>query len=194
MMPETRGVSEMRQLFSLLGEEESEGVEFDPALARGLNYYTGAIIEVKSLDTQIGSVCGGGRYDNLAGIFGLEGVSGVGVSFGADRIYDVMMHAGVFPPFSATGTRVMIVNFGGEELRFALELAGMLRNRGVNTELYPDADKLRKQFGYADSRHIPEVIVAGEEEIASGSVTLRNMVTGEQQRLVVEELLGRYER
>ena len=188
-----KGIAEMRELFAYMTDDESGSVELDLSLARGLNYYTGAIIEVKSLDIEIGSICGGGRYDNLAGIFGMEGVSGVGISFGADRIYDVMQQAGLFPPFSKTGTRVLIVNFGGRELGYALEIARQLRSRGVNAELFPDAIKLRKQFSYADSRHIPEVLIAGADEISAGEVTLRDMGSGTQSRLKKDELLGRYE-
>jgi histidyl-tRNA synthetase len=187
------GVSELRELFSRFKKDEIECIDLDLALARGLNYYTGAIIEVKSLDIEIGSVCGGGRYDNLAGIFGMDGLSGVGVSFGADRIYDVMLKAGLFPPFSETGTRLMIVNFGGREITYALEIAAILRSRGISVEVYPDAVKLKKQFGYADSRHIPGVIIAGEEEIGSGNVTLKDMMTGTQTRLTIDELIERYE-
>lgn len=188
-----KGIAEMRELFAYMTDDESGSVELDLSLARGLNYYTGAIIEVKSLDIEIGSICGGGRYDNLAGIFGMEGVSGVGISFGADRIYDVMQQAGLFPPFSKTGTRVLIVNFGGRELGYAIEIARQLRSRGVNAELFPDAVKLKKQFSYADSRHIPEVLIAGADEISAGEVTLRDMGSGTQSRLKKDELLGRYE-
>jgi len=188
-----KGLSELRELFSLFLNDEADGVELDLSLARGLNYYTGAIIEVKSLDTEIGSVCGGGRYDNLAGIFGLEGVSGVGVSFGADRIYDVMLHAGLFPTFSKGGTRVLLVNFGGGELRYAVEIAGRLRRAGVNAEVYPDAAKMKKQFSYADSRHIPEVLIAGADELKTGTVTLRNMISGLQEKMDIEDLYRRYE-
>lgn len=188
-----KGIAEMRELFAYMTDDESGSVELDLSLARGLNYYTGAIIEVKSLDIEIGSICGGGRYDNLAGIFGMEGVSGVGISFGADRIYDVMQQAGLFPPFSKTGTRVLIVNFGGRELGYAIEITRQLRSRGVNAELFPDAVKLKKQFSYADSRHIPEVLIAGADEISAGEVTLRDMGSGTQSRLKKDELLGRYE-
>jgi histidyl-tRNA synthetase len=187
------GVAELRELFSYFPDGNYEGIDLDLALARGLNYYTGAIIEVKSLDTAIGSICGGGRYDNLAGIFGMEGVSGVGISFGADRIYDVMLHSGLFPPFSATGTRVLIVNFGGNELNHAIRIAGLLRGKGVNAEIYPDAVKMKKQFSYADSRHIPEVLIAGADEMSAGEVTLKEMTTGNQVRLSLEDLMKRYE-
>ncbi|MFO7574556.1 MAG: histidine--tRNA ligase [Bacteroidales bacterium] len=188
-----KGIAEMRELLAYMKEEESTGVELDLSLARGLNYYTGAIIEVKSLDMEIGSICGGGRYDDLAGIFGMEGVSGVGVSFGADRIYDVMLQADMFPPFSKTGTRILIVNFGGSELGYAIKIAHLLREKGVNTEVYPDAVRMKKQFSYADSRHIPEVLIAGADEISAGEVTIKEMAGGNQLRLTIDELLSRYE-
>jgi histidyl-tRNA synthetase len=188
-----RGVAEMRELLGYMKEEESCCVELDLSLARGLNYYTGAIIEVKSLDMAIGSICGGGRYDDLAGIFGLEGVSGVGISFGADRIYDVMLQSDLFPPFSKTGTRILVVNFGGTELGYALGIARLLRERGVKTEVYPDAARMKKQFSYADSRHIPEVLIVGAEEISAGGVTIKEMASGNQLRLTIDELLSRYE-
>jgi histidyl-tRNA synthetase len=188
-----KGVGEMRELFSYLSESNTDDIVLDLTLARGLNYYTGAIIEVKALDAEIGSICGGGRYDNLTGIFGLENVSGVGVSFGADRIYDVMLHAGLFPMFSETGTGVMIVNFGGDELHFGLTLANKLRNLGVNTELYPEPARMKKQFSYADSKKIPLVIIAGSAEISKGEVTLKNMADGTQASITIEELLKRYE-
>ncbi len=188
-----KGISEMRELFSYMNEEVSSGVELDLSLARGLNYYTGAIIEVKSLDMEIGSICGGGRYDDLAGIFGMEGVSGVGISFGADRIYDVMLQTGLFPPFSKTGTRILIVNFGGKELAYGQEIARLLRAKGIKTEVYPDAARMKKQFSYADSRHIPEVLIAGSDEISAGEVTLKEMAGGNQLRLKIDELLSRYE-
>lgn len=187
------GIAEMRDLFALFGSDPYEDIDLDIALARGLNYYTGAIIEVRSLDAAIGSICGGGRYDNLTGIFGLDGVSGVGISFGADRIYDVMLQVQLFPAMGVNGTRVLIVNFGGRELGYAVKLAGFLRERGVNTELYPDAVRLKKQMAYADARHIPETVIAGEEEIAAGEVTIKDMITGNQTRLTIEEYLKRYE-
>jgi histidyl-tRNA synthetase len=188
-----KGVAEMRELFSYLGDMNSEGVELDLTLARGLNYYTGAIIEVKALDMQIGSICGGGRYDNLAGIFGMDNVSGVGVSFGADRIYDVMLQTDLFPAVAGTGTELLIVNFGGAELTYAMKIADALRSRGVRTELYPDDAKMKKQFGYADAKKIPVVIVAGSEEMSRNEVTLKEMSAGTQTRMTLEELLRRYE-
>jgi histidyl-tRNA synthetase len=188
-----KGVAEMRELFSYFGEEIGGHIELDLSLARGLNYYTGAIIEVKSLDASIGSICGGGRYDNLAGIFGMDNVSGVGVSFGADRIYDVMLQTGLFPPFAETGSRILVVNFGGDELNYVRTIAEELRKRGVNTELYPDAAKMKKQFSYADSKRIPLVIIAGSEEMAEGEITLKDMSAGTQTRMKKEELFRRYE-
>ncbi len=188
-----KGVAEMRELLSYISEAGTDDIVLDLTLARGLNYYTGAIIEVKATDAEIGSICGGGRYDNLTGIFGLENVSGVGVSFGADRIYDVMLHAGLFPPLSEAGTTILIVNFGGKELNFGLDIASKLRSLGVNTELYPEAARMKKQFGYADIRKIPLVIIAGSEEISKGEVTLKNMIDGTQATITIEELFKRYE-
>lgn len=188
-----KGIAEMRELFSYFGGDISGHIELDLTLARGLNYYTGAIIEVKSLDAAIGSICGGGRYDNLAGIFGMDNVSGVGVSFGADRIYDVMLQTGLFPPFAKTGSKMLLVNFGGDELTYARKIAEELRRLGVNTELYPDPAKMKKQFSYADAKKIPFVIIAGSEEMLAGEVTLKDMSAGTQTRMKTEELLRRYE-
>ncbi len=151
-------------------------VELDLTLARGLNYYTGAIIEVKSADVAIGSICGGGRYDDLTGIFGLEGVSGVGVSFGADRIYDVMEQLGLFAEISGSPTDVLVLNFGDAELQYAFGILDLLRKNGLKTELYPDPVKLKKQMSYADSRKIPYIIIAGEDEIRTGEVTIKDNV------------------
>jgi histidyl-tRNA synthetase len=185
----TRGISELEELFSFTESDEAgKTVEFDITLARGLNYYTGAIIEVKSADVAIGSVCGGGRYDNLTGVFGLEGVSGVGVSFGADRIYDVMTQLNLFGSLMAASTEVLILNFGPAEMKYGLQIANELRRLGVRTELYPDPVKLKKQMSYADSRKIPFIILAGEEEIRNQTVSLKNMASGEQQNLGLKEL------
>ncbi len=176
-----KGISEMEELFSYLDMEPSQAkVVFDLSLARGLNYYTGTIIEVKAADMAIGSICGGGRYDDLTGIFGLPGVSGVGVSFGADRIYDVMLNLGLFPEQTGSSTSVLVINFGGEELPELIKIAAALRGAGVATELFPDAVRLKKQFSYADTQHIPLVIIAGSEEIKASQATVRNMKTGEQ--------------
>lgn len=183
------GISELRTLFSYIGQDELTGeAEFDITLARGLNYYTGAIIEVKSADVAIGSICGGGRYDNLTGVFGLEGVSGVGVSFGADRIYDVMNQLGLFDQTVASSTDVMVVNFGGQELNYALRIINKLRIAGIRSELYPDPVKLKKQISYAGSKNIPFLIIAGEDEIRSNEITLKTMATGEQKRILLKDL------
>jgi histidyl-tRNA synthetase len=180
-----QGITEMKTLFSLIeGSEPGIRIVFDLTLARGLNYYTGTIIEVKSEDIAMGSICGGGRYDNLTGIFGLDGVSGVGISFGADRIYDVMLQLGLFEKRSPASTRVMVINFGEKELPYARAIADRLRSSGISTELYPDPVRLGKQFAYAGSRGIPYVVIAGEEEIEKGECTLRVMETGEQKRIV----------
>ena len=176
-----KGISEMEELFSYLDMEPSQAtVEFDLSLARGLNYYTGTIIEVKAADMTIGSICGGGRYDDLTGIFGLPGVSGVGVSFGADRIYDVMLNLGLFPEQTGAATEVLVINFVREELPELINIAVALRRAGIATELFPDAVRLKKQFGYADAQHIPLVVIAGSDEIKASQATVRNMKTGEQ--------------
>ena len=184
------GISELRQLFSFFEHEEMKGsVELDLTLARGLNYYTGAIIEVKSDDVSIGSICGGGRYDNLTGVFGMEGVSGVGVSFGADRIYDVMNQLNIFKDVSSSSTEVLVVNFGGFETNYARKIADLLRNKDIKTELYPDPVKLKKQFSYADSKKIPYIIIAGEEEIKSNELTVKIMTSGVQKKIQVNDLI-----
>lgn len=166
-------------------------VEIDQSLARGLNYYTGAIIEVKANDVSIGSICGGGRYDNLTGIFGLSDVSGVGVSFGADRIYDVMNELALFPKEVNTSTEVMFVNFGEKEGIHALEVLASLQQNGIRAELYPDSDKMKKQMKYANQRAIPFVVLIGEQEMEAKKYTLKNMVTGEQEKLPIEEMVKR---
>ena len=184
-----KGISELRTLFALL-ENSSLGslIELDLTLARGLNYYTGAIIEVKSADVAIGSICGGGRYDNLTGVFGMEGVSGVGISFGADRIYDVMNQLNLFNEIKVSSTEVMVVNFGEKESLFALKVIDLLHGLNVRSELYPDAIKLKKQFSYADSKKIPYVIMAGENEIINSIMTVKTMSTGEQKNMTIEDL------
>ncbi len=167
----------------------SSEIELDLTLARGLNYYTGAIIEVKALDVQIGSITGGGRYDNLTGIFGLPNVSGVGISFGADRIFDVLNQLELYPEDSTLGTRVLFVNFGSTEEDYILPIIGKLRERGVSAEIYPEAAKMKKQMSYADSNNIPYVVIVGEDEMKEHKVTLKNMQSGEQQLLTIEEYL-----
>jgi len=184
-----KGVSELRTLFGLLeGAGLVNDVELDLTLARGLNYYTGAIFEVKSKEMVIGSICGGGRYDNLTGVFGMEGVSGVGISFGADRIYDVLFNQNMFEGMVEGGTRVLVINFGEKELAYALRLAEVIRSTGISTELYPDAVKLKKQLSYAALKKIPFVVLAGEDEIAGNEATIRMMDTGEQTRVPLCEL------
>jgi histidyl-tRNA synthetase len=184
-----QGVAEMKELFGYIaGEPFAGSVELDLSLARGLNYYTGAIFEVKANDIAMGSICGGGRYDNLTGIFGLPGVSGVGVSFGADRIYDVMLQLNLFPEATGTGTRALVVNFGGEELPVLIKITDDLRKEGISTEIYPDAAKLKKQFGYADTRKIPFVIIAGSDEIINKQATVKDMLTGTQETFAIEKL------
>ena len=155
--------------------------ELDLTLARGLNYYTGAIFEVKALDVEIGSIAGGGRYDNLTGVFGLPDVSGVGISFGADRIFDVLNQLNLYPENYGQQTQVLFVNFGEKEENYLLPVLSELRKSGISAEIYPEAAKLKKQFSYADDNHIPFVAVAGENEIGEGKITLKNMATGEQQ-------------
>ncbi|MCK7536335.1 MAG: His/Gly/Thr/Pro-type tRNA ligase C-terminal domain-containing protein [Marinilabiliales bacterium] len=184
-------MDELRTLFSYISSKHlSAGTELDLTLARGLNYYTGAIIEVKSKDVSIGSICGGGRYDNLTGVFGMEGVSGVGVSFGADRIYDVMSQLNLFSEQERQSTQVLILNFGNEEIEFALKIRDQLSGIKISSEIYPDAVKLKKQMSYADSRKIPYIIIAGEEEIKNNQVTLKIMSTGEQKKMSTEEMVA----
>jgi histidyl-tRNA synthetase len=185
-----KGVAEMETIFDLISLSKiATPIELDLTLARGLNYYTGAIIEVKANDVQIGSISGGGRYDNLTGVFGMDGVSGVGISFGADRIYDVLNQLDGFPVMSEENTRLLFINFGDKEQRFCLPLLRAVRAAGINAEIFPEAAKLKKQMSYADSKKIPLVAIAGENEISAGAVTLKNMVSGEQQLVPVDELL-----
>ena len=184
-----KGITEMEELFEYLASEPvMSPVVLDLSLARGLNYYTGAIIEVRAEDAQIGSVCGGGRYDDLTGIFGLPGVSGVGVSFGADRIYDVMLMLDLFPAETGAATEALVVNFGKEELPQLLKIIRSLREAGIPSELYPDPVKLKKQFAYADAQKIPWVIIAGSEEIAGLKATVKEMKTGAQTTVSLTDL------
>ncbi|MEN8227315.1 MAG: histidine--tRNA ligase [Bacteroidota bacterium] len=186
------GLSEIGQLFGHMENDPAEAeVELDLTLARGLNYYTGSIFEVKSTEVQIGSICGGGRYDDLTGIFGLEGVSGVGVSFGADRIYDVLLQLNRFPPKDEMDTQLLFVNFGQREAAHIFPILGQLRKRGIPSELYPDVAKIKKQMSYANARKIPFVALVGEQEMQDGVVTLKEMETGNQERLTPEQLLDR---
>ena len=163
-------------------------VEIDLSLARGLNYYTGAIFEVKAKDFQIGSICGGGRYDNLTGIFGLPGMSGVGISFGADRIYDVLKGLDKFPKEVTSSTRVLFANMGGQEMRYILPVVKALREAGVACEIYPEAVKLKKQFDYADKKAIPFISITGGDEAASGVVNIKNLSSGEQKSFPKEDI------
>jgi histidyl-tRNA synthetase len=186
-----KGVDEIEYIFNktaLLSLKNE--LTLDLTLARGLNYYTGAIIEVKALDAEIGSITGGGRYDNLTGIFGLPGVSGVGISFGADRIYDVLQQLGLFPESFAHTTDLLFVNFGEKEADYLLPTMQQLRNAGIRCELYPDAAKMKKQMAYADSNHIPFVAIVGENEIKEGTITLKNMESGEQKPVTPHQLIN----
>lgn len=186
-----KGVSEMETVFSLI---EATGVqlniELDLCLARGLNYYTGAIFEVKALDAQIGSITGGGRYDNLTGIFGLPNVSGVGISFGADRIYDVLTELDLFPNELQSATQVLFATFGEAEMQYALKWLKALRAHGIAAEIYPEPAKMKKQMGYADDKHIPFVAIVGGNEMETNTVMLKNMLTGEQKQVTLDELIG----
>lgn len=165
-------------------------VELDLTLARGLNYYTGAIFEVKALDVQIGSISGGGRYDNLTGVFGMDGMSGVGISFGADRIFDVLNQLDLYPKEAVNGTELLFVNFGDKEVAYCLPILTKVREAGVRAEIYPDASKMKKQMGYANDKQIPFVAIVGENEMNEGKLTLKNMTTGEQSLVTPDELLA----
>ena len=198
-----KGVEEMRDILDHLGALNTNGVDtlperegwgsamvqLDLTLARGLNYYTGAIFEVKALDVQIGSITGGGRYDNLTGIFGMPGLSGVGISFGADRIYDVLNQLDLYPKETITGTQLLFINFGEAETAYCMPIAQKARKAGIRTEIYAESAKMKKQMSYANALNIPYVALAGDNEIKEGKVTLKNMTTGEQQLLTPQELL-----
>jgi len=192
----TKGVEEITELFDHVDNAGIKAeVMLDLTLARGLNYYTGAIIEVKSKEVEIGSICGGGRYDDLTGIFGMPDVSGVGISFGADRIYDVLLKLKRFPEETGESTRVFFVNFGKKEERYCLSLARELRNEGISCEIYPDAGaKMKKQMNYANNNKIPYVAIIGEEEIQSGKIALKNMASGDQNKLSFEDLKSEIKR
>lgn len=184
-----KGIQEMRTLFAYLDRMGLDlNYELDLTLARGLNYYTGAIFEVKALDVQMGSICGGGRYDDLTGIFGMPDVSGVGISFGADRIYDVLTELDLFPTSSTQSTFLLFVNFGSKEEAFCLPLLKSIRHAGINAEIFPEADKMKKQMKYADQKGIPYVALVGENEMLQGNVTVKNMKTGAQQTVDSERL------
>lgn len=187
-----KGIDEMETIFGLCETMQVKTrVELDLTLARGLNYYTGAIFEVKALDVEIGSITGGGRYDNLTGVFGMPGVSGVGISFGADRIYDVLNQLNLYPETSEEQTRILFVSFGEKELMYCLPWLKTLRENGINCEIYPEPAKMKKQMSYADNKNIPFVAIVGENEMSENKVMLKNMKTGEQILCSPEELLNR---
>jgi histidyl-tRNA synthetase len=185
-----RGVEETRFILDTLKASALKNeLQLDLTLARGLNYYTGAIFEVKALDVEIGSITGGGRYDNLTGIFGMPGISGVGISFGVDRIYDVLNALDAYPKDATNGTRLLFINFGNSETAYCMPVAAKARQAGIRTEVFPDAAKMKKQMSYANAKQIPFVALAGENEISEGKFTLKNMQTGEQQLLSPDELI-----
>lgn len=185
-----KGIEELSFIIdNLLPLDIKANVEVDVSLARGLNYYTGTIIEVKALDVEMGSISGGGRYDNLTGVFGLQGVSGVGISFGADRIYDVLNMLNLYPANTGNGTKVIFINFGSNECRECMKHVMALRKAGIAAEIYPDAAKMKKQMSYADALKIPYVALVGDNEIANCCISVKNMATGEQQSLSIEQLI-----
>ena len=187
-----KGVEEIRFILSVLNTQNTlkNDLQLDLTLARGLNYYTGAIFEVKALDVQIGSITGGGRYDNLTGIFGMPGISGVGISFGVDRIFDVLNALDAYPQDAVVGTQLLFINFGEQETAYCLPAVAKAREAGIRTEIYPDSSKMKKQMSYANAKQIPFVALAGENEMNAGKLTLKNMLTGEQQLLTTEELIN----
>lgn len=188
-----RGIEELEEVFDLLASygEDQAHIDFDVVLARGLSYYTGAIFEVKVNNVSIGSVSGGGRYDNLTGVFGLEGVSGVGFSFGVDRIYDVMDELGLFPEENLDNTKVLITYFDQNGFTYGLKVLNRLREVGISSELYPDDAKIKKQFTYADKKQVPFVVILGDNEIAEEKVSLKDLQTGKQEVLTIDDLLER---
>ena len=187
-----KGVDEIRQILNTLSQLGSlkNDIQLDLTLARGLNYYTGAIFEVKALDVQIGSILGGGRYDNLTGIFGMPGISGVGISFGIDRIFDVLNALDSYPKEAVVGTQLLFINFGEKETAYCLPFVAQARAAGIRTEIFPDAAKMKKQMSYANAKEIPFVALAGENEMSQGRLTLKNMLTGEQTLVTPEELIA----
>lgn len=185
-----KGVAELEELFSLINSSGVNcAVELDLSLARGLNYYTGAIFEVKSTEAQMGSICGGGRYDDLTGIFGLKGVSGVGISFGADRIYDVISALDRFPKDAVEGTKVLFTNMGKRELLYTIPIVKHLREAGVSAEIYTDETKLKKQFDYAEKKGIPFLAIIGEDEVSNSKISLKNLSTGEQKNVDKQDIV-----
>ncbi|MDE5842873.1 MAG: histidine--tRNA ligase [Muribaculaceae bacterium] len=186
-----KGIEELRAVLNGIASLDPKAVvELDVSLARGLNYYTGTIIEVKARDVEIGSITGGGRYDNLTGVFGMPGLSGVGISFGADRIYDVLNQLNLYPSELSASVKVLFINFGDKEAARAMQLVAMLRKNGISAQLYPDAVKMKKQMAYANSENVPYVAMIGENEIATGTVALKNMTSGEQNTLSPEEMIA----
>lgn len=186
-----KGVEETRFILRTLETIGLENeIQLDLTLARGLNYYTGAIFEVKAIDTPMGSITGGGRYDNLTGIFGMPGLSGVGISFGADRIYDVLNALDLYPEETLNATQLLFINFGDKETAYSLPLLAKARKEGIRTEIFPDASKMKKQMAYANAKHIPYVALTGENEMAEEKVTLKNMATGEQLLITIDELIN----
>ena len=187
-----KGVEEMRTILSLLTSDLSplkNEIQLDLTLARGLNYYTGAIFEVKALDVQIGSITGGGRYDNLTGIFGMPGISGVGISFGVDRIFDVLNALDSYPKDATNGTQLLFINFGDKETAYCLPFVAKAREAGIRTEIFPDSAKMKKQMSYANAKQVPFVALAGENEMAEGKLTLKNMESGEQSLVTIDEII-----
>jgi len=186
-----KGVEEIRFILDTLKSVGlNNEIQLDLTLARGLNYYTGAIFEVKALDVQIGSITGGGRYDNLTGIFGMPGLSGVGISFGADRIFDVLNALELYPKEAVNGTQLLFINFGEKETAYCLPIVNTARRNGIRTEIFPDSVKMKKQMSYANAKNIPFVALAGDNEIQEGKVTLKNMITGEQSLVTPDELIA----
>ena len=185
-----KGIEELRFILNAASQVDLKNeLQLDLTLARGLNYYTGAIFEVKALDTPMGSITGGGRYDNLTGIFGMPGISGVGISFGADRIYDVLNTLDLYPKEITTDTQLLFINFGEKETSYCLPVVAKARQNGIRTEMFPDAAKMKKQMAYANANAIPYVALAGDDEIQKGEVTLKNMETGEQEQVTPEQLI-----
>lgn len=187
-----KGVAELETLFGYTANLDfTAELELDLTLARGLNYYTGTIIEVKALDVQIGSITGGGRYDNLTGVFGVDGLSGVGISFGADRIYDVLNQLDLYPKTTVNQTQVIFLNFGEKEMEYCIPLLAKLRAAGIPTEIYPDAVKFKKQMQYANDRNIPFVAIVGETEMAENVVMLKDMTTGNQEKVLINDIVSK---
>jgi histidyl-tRNA synthetase len=188
-----KGIDEIEYMFRIIGKSDlsTASCELDITLARGLNYYTGAIFEVKAnVGTLTSSICGGGRYDDLTGIFGLPNMSGVGISFGADRIYDVLNELNLYPESVAASTKLLFVTFGEKEQEYCLPLLARVRKAGINSEIYPDANaKMKKQMGYADDKKTPFVVIVGGDEMESGMLSLKNMGTGEQEKLGIESII-----